>query len=146
MRGRAAPPHPGIYRVTPPPACITLHAFLYVPLPLLHDHDVKMPNFTFYGGRKQATTKFSFLFLTLRAVPKKSIPGKLTYTRHFQRIGINVTRFKRKRWFILKVTFSLPLPSSILKLAIAKPSFSPYLKVPSDRKLHLDNCLTPFRE
>ena len=38
------------------------HAFLYISLPLLHDHDVKMPNFTFYGGRKQATTKFSFSF------------------------------------------------------------------------------------
>ena len=40
--------------------CITL--FLYISLKLLHDYDVKMPNFTFYGGRKQATTKFSFSF------------------------------------------------------------------------------------
>jgi len=36
------------------------HAFLYISLPLLHDYDVKMPNFTFYGGRRQSTTKFSF--------------------------------------------------------------------------------------
>ena len=36
--------------------------FLYISLPLLHNCDVKMPNFTFYGGRKQATTKFSFCF------------------------------------------------------------------------------------
>ena len=28
--------------------------------PSQHDYDVKMPNFTFYGGRKQATTTFSF--------------------------------------------------------------------------------------
>ena len=27
-------------------------AFFYISLPLLHDCDVKMPNFTFYGGRK----------------------------------------------------------------------------------------------
>ena len=27
----------------------------------LHDHDVKMPNFAFYGERKQGTTKFYFL-------------------------------------------------------------------------------------
>ena len=33
------------------------HAFLYISLPLPHDYDVKMPNFTFYGGRKQAITK-----------------------------------------------------------------------------------------
>ena len=31
------------------------HAFLYISLPSLHDYDGKMPNFTFYGGRKQAT-------------------------------------------------------------------------------------------
>ena len=37
---------------------------LYISLPLLHDYDVKMPYFTFYGGRKQATTKFSFSFWT----------------------------------------------------------------------------------
>ena len=39
---------------------------------LLHDFDVKMPNFTFYGGRK-----LLFLFLKLRAVPKKSTPKKI---------------------------------------------------------------------
>ena len=38
------------------------HAFLYMSLPLLHDYDVKVPSFTFYGGRKQATTNFSFSF------------------------------------------------------------------------------------
>ena len=42
------------------------HAFLYISLPslqhCLHHYDVKMPNFTFYGGRKQATTIFSFSF------------------------------------------------------------------------------------
>ena len=34
------------------------HPFLYTSLPVLVDYDVKMPNFTFYGLRKQATTKF----------------------------------------------------------------------------------------
>ena len=34
------------------------HAFLYISLPSLHDYDVKMPNFTLYRGRAQATTKF----------------------------------------------------------------------------------------
>ena len=38
------------------------HACLYISLPSLHDYDAKMPHFTFYGGRKQATTKFSFSF------------------------------------------------------------------------------------
>ena len=38
------------------------HAFLYLSFLFLHDYDVKMPNFAFYGGRKQATTKFYFSF------------------------------------------------------------------------------------
>ena len=38
------------------------HAFLYISFPFLHDYDVKMPNFAFYGGRKQAKTKFYFSF------------------------------------------------------------------------------------
>ena len=38
------------------------HAFLYISLLLLHDYNVKMPSFTFYGGRKQVTTNFSFSF------------------------------------------------------------------------------------
>ena len=37
------------------------HAFFYISLPSLHDHDVKMAHFTFYGGRKQATTNFPLL-------------------------------------------------------------------------------------
>ena len=38
------------------------HDFLYISLSSLHDYDVKMPNFTYYGGRKQATNNFSFSF------------------------------------------------------------------------------------
>ena len=38
------------------------HTFLYISLPFLHDYDVKFPNWTFHGGRKQATTKFYFSF------------------------------------------------------------------------------------
>ena len=34
--------------------------FLYISLPSPHVYDLKMPNSTFYGGRKQATTNFSF--------------------------------------------------------------------------------------
>ena len=40
------------------------HTFLYISLPFLHDYDVKFPNWTFHGGRKQATTKFYFSLLT----------------------------------------------------------------------------------
>ena len=36
--------------------------FLYISFQFLQDCDVKMPNFSFYGGRKQATTIFYFSF------------------------------------------------------------------------------------
>ena len=38
------------------------HAFLYISFLFLHDYDVNMPNFAFYGGRKQATTKLCLSF------------------------------------------------------------------------------------
>ena len=70
------------------------HAFLYISLPLRHDYDVKMPNFTFYGGRKQATRKFSFSFYTWEWFPRNHLQGKLpTLNIIFQRIGINVMKF-----------------------------------------------------
>ena len=39
------------------------HAFLYISSLFFHHYNVKMPNLAFYGGRKQATTKFYFCFL-----------------------------------------------------------------------------------
>ena len=71
------------------------HAFLYISLPFLHDYDAKMPKFSFYGGRKEATTKLFFLFLNWRADPKKSTPAKFAYIRHFQQIGLNATNFEK---------------------------------------------------
>ena len=40
----------------------------------LHDYNVKMPNFTFCGGRKRATTKFFFLSLNLDMVVRNAAP------------------------------------------------------------------------
>ena len=79
-----------------------------------------------------STPDHSFLFVTyihtlgsfsnddgdgknLSAVLKKSTPEKFSSTCHFQQIGINATK---KGEFILKLTFSLPLPSPMLKLPI----------------------------
>ena len=39
------------------------HTVLYISLPFLHDYDVQIPDFKFYRGRKQATTKFSLFYL-----------------------------------------------------------------------------------
>ena len=87
------------------------HTFLYISLSPLHE--VKMSNSTFYWGRKQETTKFSFSFLCgLQEINS----GTFAYTWHFQQFG---TRQSLKKYeLILNVTFSLPLPSSMLKLPI----------------------------
>ena len=50
----------------------TLHvhlAFLYISLPSLHDYDVELPNFTFYGGSELKTTIFFFSVCELRNSP-----------------------------------------------------------------------------
>ena len=94
--------------------CITL--FLYISLSSLHDLDVKMPNFIFYGGREQATTHIFLSLLNLSEVPRYSIPGKFADNWHFQRFGINTTKFE-KRDFILRVTFLLPSLSLMPKVA-----------------------------
>ena len=41
------------------------HAFLYIP-PSLHDYDVKIPYFTFCGGREPARQRLSSSFSELR--------------------------------------------------------------------------------
>ena len=44
------------------------HAFLYIPLPSLHDNDVKMPNFTFCGQGEHKTTTLFLIFLNFDSV------------------------------------------------------------------------------
>ena len=55
------------------------HPFLYISLPSPHVYDLKMPNSTFYGGRKEATTNFFSLSSNLSVVPNKSTPRKCAY-------------------------------------------------------------------
>ena len=49
------------------------HAFLYISLPSTARLSLKMPNFTFCGERKQATTKF-ILLMNLDMVDRNSAP------------------------------------------------------------------------
>ena len=44
--------------------CTCITPFLYISFPLMHDCDVKMPNFSFFKGRNEATTK---LYSSFRA-------------------------------------------------------------------------------
>ena len=55
------------------------HTFWYISLLFLFDYDVKLPNFMFYGGSKQATDEILLLFLNLDLVPWNSTPGGFAY-------------------------------------------------------------------
>ena len=82
------------------------HAFLSLFFsPSLHDYNVKMSNFTFYGGRKQSKTKFFFTF-SLR----NSTPGEFAYI--WQK-----SELEQSQWRLpFQATFSLPSPSSDQKV------------------------------
>ena len=51
------------------------HAFLYISLPSPHKYGVIIPNFTFCGERKQATTNFSFSSKTWVWSPRNQLQG-----------------------------------------------------------------------
>ena len=76
-----------------------------------------MPNCRFYGGRKQATTNFSFSFYTWMRSPRNQLPEKSPTFDIFSDLARRRQSLP-EREFILKVTFSLPSPSpsSMLKL------------------------------
>ena len=56
-----------------------------------------MPNFIFFMEYVTSDNELFFLSLNLRAVSKKSTPGKFSYIWHFPRIGINATLFKYEK-------------------------------------------------
>ena len=60
---------------------------LYISLPSLRDYLVKMPNFTFCEGRKQAMTKF-ILFMNLDMVNRNSAPEEFACIWQSKWVGI----------------------------------------------------------
>ena len=59
------------------------HAFLYISLLSLQDYDVKMPDFTLYGGRKEAKTNFlslSYLDCGPQEINSRKIRLNLTFS------------------------------------------------------------------
>jgi len=93
------------------------HALLNISLPSLHDYDGKMPNFTFYGGREQATAKFSFSFWTwIRFLGIRLNKSSLAFDK------VNHELEKSRRYWknanSLFLTLSWPSPSWYLKFPI----------------------------
>ena len=78
----------------------------YISLPLLHDYDEKMPNFTFYGGRKQATMKFSFPFWTWIWFLRNSTPGEFAYIWQSKWVGTVAIKIEWTRIHFLSDVFA----------------------------------------
>ena len=81
------------------------HTFLSNSLPSLHDYDVKMPYFTFSGGRKQATTNF-LCFSKLKYGPQETNSGTFAHIWHFQQFGINAKNFEKTRIYFNSDVFA----------------------------------------
>ena len=91
------------------------HAFLFISLPSLNDYDVKMPNFTFYGDVNKRRRIFLALFVLEYSPQGNQLQGNSPSFDIFSELEQTRQSFKKRR-FVLQVTFSLPLLSSMLKL------------------------------
>ena len=102
----------------------TLHVhltFLYISLPFLHDYDVKLPNFTFSGGRIRPRRNF-IIFLNLNMVLRNSTPGGFAYIWRTKWVGIIAIKTERTQiqfWSDVFAAFA-----------------SSYRKVPNDADSH----------
>ena len=52
---------------------------LYIFLPSMYDFEVKLPNFTFYGGHHTGDVELSFLFLNLEMALRSSTTEEFAY-------------------------------------------------------------------
>ena len=94
------------------------HIFLYISFPFLHEYDVEMPNFTFYGERKQATTKFYFSFWAWTwSLEIQLQEGSPTSSWQSKWLGIIATKTERTQIHFLR-TFLSPSRRWILKSLI----------------------------
>ena len=68
--------------------------FLYISFPFLHDYDVKMPNFAFYGGRRQATTIYFSFWAWIWSL-ENSTSGGFAYNWQSKWVGIIAIKTER---------------------------------------------------
>ena len=79
------------------------HAFLYISLPSTARLPVKVPNFTFGEGRKQAMTKFFLFIVWLIEIPA---PEELACIWQSKRVGIITIKTEKNMNLLFYVTFS----------------------------------------
>ena len=72
--------------------------------PLLHDYDVKLPNFTFFGGREHKTS-ISFCFCELRYSTLEFNSRKIANIWEIKGVGIRAMKFQIARIHFLGDVF-----------------------------------------
>ena len=83
-------------------ALASLFFFTFL-LPFLHDYDVKMRNFVFYGEPKQATAKFYFsLWTWIWSLGIQLHPRGSAYILQSERVGIIVIKTERTQIYFLR--------------------------------------------
>ena len=71
--------------------------FLYISLPSLHNYNVKMPNFTFYGGSEQTTMTFFFFSWILINSLLEFNPETFANIWRIERDAIRAIKFEAAR-------------------------------------------------
>ena len=77
-------------------ACITVSQPAFLALSSLRDYDVKLPNFTFYGGRKHSS------WTCIRRLVRNSTPGEFAYTLQNKWVGIIAMKIEKNANSIFK--------------------------------------------
>ena len=72
-------------------ARITVSQPAFLALSSLRDYDVKLPNFTFYGGRKHSS------WTCIRRLVRNSTPGEFAYTLQNKWVGIIAMKIEKTR-------------------------------------------------
>ena len=101
--------------------------FVYISFPFLRDYDVKMPNFTFYRGRKQATTKFYFSFRAWIWSLEIQLRGGFAYICQSKWLGIIAIKTEKTQIHFLSdvhlafASLDLKVPNRGRFLVLRKP-------------------------
>ena len=74
-----------------------LHAFLYISLPSLQDHKVKLFNFTFFGGLEHKAATSFFVSWTSKKCLIIELQKKFANIWRVERDGISVIKFEAAR-------------------------------------------------
>ena len=91
-----------------------------ISLPLLHNYDVKLPNFTFYEGREHEKTSLIFYFSELRYSRLEFNTRTIRHYLSIERDGIRAKKFKAARIHVLCDVFAAIAGTAVMSTGNGK--------------------------